>query len=339
MKKAFDYLGLTEKELLALCDDNNSFKGLAKWKYWTTESYSFGWNIRQYAFYPVFLPLYAYSNHGVGYYTDYITPHELNNDAPCQFYQSKDVVKLFQATSSKPCYVMKSPFVMYRQRHNITQVSQPKGTLAFFAHSTDAVDVQVEEETYIKKLRALPEEYHPICVCLHMHDIRKGKYKFLLESGFPVYTVGNGTDQRFAKRFYDLIRNFKYTTSNMLGSYAYYSVEIGIPFFIYGDMPVLMNHGDANIPKGEYKLKNNAFYQYAYNLFLTRSNEITKEQQTLIENHLGIKDGLSRWEMAKVLYWAYLKKGNLIKDIASLFIDGFAYIWKRIIKNRQKTYG
>lgn len=307
--------GMNEEELLELCGTEKLKNGIAKWKYWTAEVYSFGKYMRKYAYYPTFLPLYCYTDHGAGCYFDEVAKHELESDAPIQFYNSPISTELFKKVSNKPCYTMLSPFVICRRWNKIEQCQNAKGTLAFPAHSTPEIDDFSDIELYIQQLKDMPEEFQPISVCLHMHDINKGQHKIFLKNDIPVYTAGNAFDQRFAERFYDILKNFKYTTSNMIGSYAYYSVEMGIPFSIYGDKPVLINKADPNLEKGEYKFQENPGYQTLYTLFEGLNKEISLEQKEYVEKHLGLHDGLSRIEMAKILYTAYFKRGNIIKDL------------------------
>lgn len=192
-----------------------------------------------------------------------------------------------------------------------------KGTLSFVAHSTPDIDVEMDYANYAELLYSLPEDFFPIAVCLHMHDIHKGLHKIFLKKGIPVYTAGNAEDIRFAQRWYNIVKNYAYTTSNMIGSYTFYSVEMGTPFFLMGNRPNLMNFGDKNIPIGTYEYADEK-YLTAHALFTERVRSVTPEQRAFVEKHLGIHDGLSRKEFSKLLYTAYLRKGNIVKDLLKL---------------------
>jgi len=327
----FDYKGLSSQKLIELCDDKNAFKGFAEWRYWTAEVYSFGKHIRECALYPSILPLHIFTDHGVGHYSDGIAKQELENDAYCQFYHSTESVELFKKNSKKPCYTLLSPFVMCRRKNKIEQLKNAKGTLAFPAHSTPEIDDSSNIEKYIQQLKELPEEFQPVCVCLHMHDLHKEQHKIFIENDIPVYTAGNAFDYRFAERFYDILKHFKYTTSNMVGSYLFYSVEMGIPFSIYGNGPELYNNSDPNLDNGVYNVDENQEYSKIFKMFKGLNKEVTQEQKKIVEENLGIVDGLSRFEMAKTLYTAYLKHGNIAKDL--LFaINAYRKFLKRKIK-------
>ena len=75
----FDYQGMTEEELTALCDEKAVNRGKAKLLHWPSEVYSFGSLLRDFAFFPKKLSLNVYSEHGVG--TPNIGLNEINNDA------------------------------------------------------------------------------------------------------------------------------------------------------------------------------------------------------------------------------------------------------------------
>ncbi|WP_027187367.1 hypothetical protein [Desulfovibrio cuneatus] len=334
---AFDYKGYDEETLLALCAPSGTDLGLARWVYWTAEVYSFGVHMRDFAFYPSFLPLYCYTDHGAGALQyDTILPHELTHDAPVQFYHSPDAVDLFKTVSDKPCHCMYSPFVWYRRKNNITQSPVAKGTLVFPPHST--TDVLLQDgyiERYIEHLKGFPEHLQPVCVCLHMHDINNGQYKLFLQNNIPVYTAGNGTDIRFAERWYDIVRHFAYTSSSGVGSSTYYSIEMGIPFFISGEPVTLVNTGNVNLPLGE--LKDSQILQETHIFFTRNGHEITPEKKHYVEKHLGLYNSISRVHMAKILYAAYCKHGKFLKDLFHAFKNASRPLRKKLGLVRKNT--
>jgi len=313
--------GFDENKLLSLCDEKYVHNGYSNWTYWTSEIYSFGKHLREYGFFPRILPLYIYTDHGpASMLTNEPAPNELESDACCQFYHSLYLVKKWKEISSKPCYVLYSPFVFCRKKKKIEKSPNAKGTLVFPAHSTQSVEDISNIEEYIEQLKNLPEKFHPISACIHMHDIRKGLHKVFMKHEIPVYTVGHTCDYRFAERFYNLLKNFKYSTSNMIGSYTYYSVEMGIPFSIYGNQPKYINKDNPNIKIGNF----DAYTEFSqckiiYDLFDGLFEEITEEQKKLVERDLGLIDGVSRLEMAKILYLAFFKQLN-IKDLFQPFV-------------------
>lgn len=281
--------------------------------YWTTRVYSIGKYLREYSYYPLWMPLCVYTDHGIrGSHIPF--KHELESDAPTMLCHSPKTKMEWERFSSKPCFVMYSPFIFYRRKYNILPMINAKGTIAFPAHTTPSIDDISDIEIYIKQLLELPEEFQPISVCLHMCDINKGKHHIFKKYNIPIYTAGNNLDNRFAGRFYGIIKNFKYATSNMPGSYLYYCIEMGIPFSIYGNQVTFINRFDSNFPKG--LMPGPQLNRLVYKLFSDLFTEISPEQKQYVEITLGLKDGLSRGEMCWVLYSSFLKwiiSGTAIK--------------------------
>lgn len=300
----FDYKGYSEEKLFRLCNKRVK-KGVAKWQYWTSEVYSQGRHYRRYGFYPVFLPLFVYSDHGPA--DTLVYPHEIKNDAEAMLVIDNRKVLKYKEQSQKPCYSVISPLVWYRRQNKIIP-TDAKGTLAFPSHSTPEIECEFDIPQYIEQLKALPEEMQPVCVCLHMHDINKGQHKIFLEHGIPVYTAGSAFDVRFAQRYYDILKHFKYSTSNMIGSYVYYSVEMGIPFSLYGVKNTYTNIYDTNIAKGEYKFNERDYYRFLNSLFEGINTSISQAQLEYVISGVGIEKSISRFKMAKILYGAFLNR-------------------------------
>lgn len=304
---------MSEQELIRLCREPKRKKKL----FWTSEVYGFGPVIRKYGFFPRFLPLNIYLAHGITMFSE-PAKHELENDAPVMLYFAPRLVEAFRNISSKPCYCLLSPNVYYRRSNDIVQDGNAKGTLAFLAHTTPLIEDKMDFTKYIAQLKSLPEAYQPITICLHYHDVNKNVFKPFFEQGMDVETVGHPYSEKFINRFYNLMKNFRYVTSNEIGSYTFYAVEMGIPFFLFGSEPILINHGDENIEKGRYtSFKETEQYKRVKELFSRPVDSVTPEQRAFVEEELGIFDSISRMKLSGVLYWAYLKyyKNKLSKRI------------------------
>lgn len=297
---------MEEEELLSLCQSRPKKKfQIIPPPYWTAEIYSFGKYIREYGYLPSFLPLCIYTDHGPGG-SDAPYGHELESDAPVQLFHSGQSVENWRKVSEKPCYIFYSPSVYYRRSRGIERSPDAAGTIAFPAHTTTTIEDISDIKIYIDQLLALPEEFQPVSACLHMHDINKGKHKLFQNRGIKVYTAGNSLDYRFVERFYEILRHYKYSTSNLVGSYAYYSVEMGIPFSIYGNKQKFINSGDPNITRGEWDpYVESQTYRKSYDLFKGLFIEITPEQKEKVEFELGLQTGISRCRMALVLYTSF----------------------------------
>lgn len=319
----FDYQGYSTELLDRLCQPEYVFRGLCRWGYWVTEAYSFGRCLRLAAGgFPDWLPLYVYGVHGAAY-GDCTHPHELNNDAGAMLVHNREAVLEYQAKSDKPCYLVTMPYVTYRRQMNIEPVSGARGTLSFPSHSTVDYKSVFDVEKYISDLKALPSEFQPVCVCLHMADIHRGLHRQFLKHGLPVYTAGHTEDLDFVVRLYYLLKHFKYTTSNHVGSYTYYSIEMGLPFSLYGEDGYLLNENDSLLAPGEIiKFDTSNFYGVDWSVYYKRQvaffaglkTEISPEQKQYVENGLGVGQGLSPKELNQVL-WNCLKQRHPLKDI------------------------
>lgn len=300
-------MGFTEEQILELCNEENNHPFFRGAPYWTAEIYSFGKYIRQYGYYPKFLPLAVYTDHGP---TRLIKPpykHELEATAPVMFYHSPESVKIWKSFSRKPCFVLFSPFIFYRRKNNIVQAIDANGTIVFVNHVTEDIRDISNTQVYINQLKNLPQKFQPVSVCLHITDIKQGRYKIFMDNNVPVYTVG-GNSEYFAERFYNILKKFKYASSNSVGSSMFYAVEMGVPFFIYGNKPENINDGDSNLPLGKYDFyEGREYFQMLDKLFSDLDCKITEEKKKIVETDLGVYDGISRLKMAFVLYMSLFR--------------------------------
>lgn len=284
--------------------------------YWTANIYGFGKWIRRYGYYPPCLPLCIYTDHGPGETGATPTPHEAASSAPVQFYHSAARVGKWRKISNRPCYTLFSPFVFARHSLGIECSNKSVGTIFFVAHSTPAIEARKSIEEYHQEITALPERFHPVTICLHVHDVKKGLDRKYSEYGYRVVTAGDSLDPRFTVRFYRLLEGHKYALSNLFGSYGFYTTEMGIPFGLYGKDPEYFNQGDPNVEKGEYKsYRDTPYYKRVIELFgHLPDDEVTQDQLDFAKYHLGLNEGVTRTEMAGILYKSlFIWLGNRIK--------------------------
>lgn len=302
---------LLKDKLQEYCNEKEFNFKIVEWPYWTAEIYGFGKQISKYGYYPYILPLCVYTDHGPGYY-DELPKHELETNAPYILYHSKKSVELWSDLNSKKAHCMLSPFVFYRKKQKIERKQDAKGTIVFPAHSTPSIDDISGYNKYIDDLKKLGVEYLPIKICMHMHDINKGLHKKFTDAGFEVVTAGNTSSQNYIEKFYQIIVDFKYATSNIPGSYLYYCVDIGIPFFIYGEKPIYLNISDPNLSMGLYDPWGRGYGLEAYRMFNVDDTDgykprISHRQLVFVNEHLGVESGISRTKMCVILYTALFK--------------------------------
>lgn len=303
--------------------------------YWTAEIYGFGKEISRYGYYPRALPLCINTDHAPGP-REGVLASELQTDAPVQMFHSPDRLAAWKIQTKKRAWVLYSPFVFFKKRNALAIQESAAGTVAFAAHSTSSIDDISGYNDYIKQLNLLPDKFKPITVCMHCHDVDKGLHNIFLMAGFNVVTAGNPMDEAFIKNFYEILLKHKYSTSSVPGSYAYYSVEAEIPFFIHGTKPNWENKGDSNYKLGKFDPYSSGVLKDLYDLFCCDINQnktpiISAEQKNYVNYHLGLYDGVSRNKMALILY------SSIIRYV--LTKSGFLYIIKKnLISRAVKKY-
>ena len=295
-----------EEKLRVLCQSPSSPAKRCRWMpYWTAEGYGFGAVLRQYTGYPAFLPLCVETDHGAQLFYQPLKS-ELESDAPFMLFHNRIAAQRWRAVSKKPALVMSSPFALYRRLNAIEKPTNTRGTLVFPSHSTVAVSERSSWDLYVRELQHLPDNFKPIAACIYYVDILKERHHAFLNAGIPVLTAGNPFDPHFTERFYRILSRFSFSTSNDIGSYSLYSIEMGIPFSLYGPRPNYWNERDINLPLGEspttYEVLNNLS-----EIFVGLHTEISIEQQEFVRSLLGLDHLPSTHRLKRVLYRALFK--------------------------------
>jgi len=301
--------GMTDAELEAECEAQVA--GAYPWAHWTSEIYSFGKCLRFWTKYPRVLPLFVYSDHGVGLHS-HLFQHELESPAKVHFTWHPVKEQRHKDIADKKVIQIIHPWISYRRLQGITRSKRPEGTLAFFMHGTTAVKWEGHDsEEYFEKLRELPGKFQPVVLCLHMSDIKAGLHKKLRQHGFPIVTAGNTLSTNFVDRFYDLVKNYSYATAPAWGSYAAYCVELGVPYFHLGERPVLVNIADPNLPMGVTPQYWDSYHEElakkAEALFRAPVDRVSDEQRAFVEPMLGFGSRLNRWQVSWILWREFFR--------------------------------
>lgn len=287
--------------------------------YWTAGIYGFKRWISRYGYYPSFLPLCIYTDHGPGASEDHPSWDELASDAPVQFYHCSEVVERWKKQSKKECHILHSPFVFARKSLKISSAPDRAGSIFFAAHAT-SVTLDINPiDIYIKELESIPDKYKPIKICLYFNEVLLGHDEVYRKEGYETVTAGDTEDQDFTEKFYKILSTAKYVLSNTFGSYALYAVEMGVPFGLYGTNPRYFNIEHPDIEYGEdSNYMRFVYFQQAAALFNGLPGEqVTVEQAAFARRYLGVDDGVSRLKMACILYrsfgiWLWRKFRKLV---------------------------
>lgn len=274
-------------------------------------SYRMGYWLKKYIGLPDFIPIYVEMDHGV-YLIDEPNQCQLKTRLPV--FVTRERQKLELLKHSKQSHVMGSPFIHYRRLNKIEIYPDAKGTVCFPVHSTHLINVIFDWEKYAQDLLRLPPRLHPITVCLYWKDLLEKRYEFFLANNIPVVTAGHIADPNFTQNFYSILRNHQYSTSNQISSCAFYSIEMNIPFFLYGQSPMFNNFGgDHNRPLGNFDLNDVSDLKNLEQYFIFPyfdDIKITREIKNLCDEKLGLNDFIDRENLRKVIILALFRELN-----------------------------
>ncbi len=220
---------------------------------WSEQVYGLGKWLKRFVGYPDTLPLCAQIDHGPSR-SLVASQMDMASQAPILLFHHAVSAQVTREFVAKPCAVMGAPFVYCRRLHGFQKAKDAQGTVAFPSHSTHHIRVSgIDWKKYCRDLRAIPERWQPVSICLYWKDILHGLHSIFLEEGFPVYCAGHMYDDGFTERFYRILSRHKYVTSNEVGTASFYAVEMGLPFFLWGEQEVSMinSGGELSYPKGE----------------------------------------------------------------------------------------
>jgi len=266
------------------------------------QEYGFNLIIRQYAGYPDLLSLPCHFEHGWTALGSPL-PSDLGTKKAFMLVYSKRRQLAWQKKSDTPVAIMGAPFVHYRRMHGLRRDKKAKGTVAFPSHSCEGVEAEFDIERYCKELNGLPDAYRPVTVCLHYFDF-VGNRTAYERNGFDVVTAGDSLSPGFPGNFYRILGSHCFATSNTIGSYTFYAVEMGIPFFILGEIGLLRNLGKNPDIGTLTKITDYDIGRRAFDMFDTGPTSfITSEQREFTVEEVGVNDCLSPRRLKQLLIW------------------------------------
>lgn len=255
--------------------------------YSPNDNYGFAYILKTYANYPIEEPIYATFPHGP-YLRDRVIPKsELEVELPAHLNYPPYTTDLWKKATKKKKVIPAAAPIHYALKLFSPEVKpdQRKGTLFMPKHSTQVVSVSFDKQAVIQELKSLPEEFHPITVCVHWQDVEKGLHTFFKSNGFNVVSAGHLTDYQYMFRWLHLVSQYKLISHCGLGSALFYSILADHPFFLTKEDAKT----DSN-PNFQLFHKNIPHYSSAANkrmenlreLFGKPLSEITAEQKSVV---------------------------------------------------------
>lgn len=262
-------------------------------------NYGICYLLKQAAGVPTWFPFPIEVQHG-WYPADEPRQSDLRSSSPIMLVYSIRHKLNWEKNSSKPCFVVTHPFVTHRKKNGYKRLDDARGTLVLPAHSGTTVTAVFNVAGYCEELKNLPSHFHPLTICLHYDDIRRGFRESYENSGFHVTTIGHRHDRDFADKFYSLLCKHKYATSNSLGTATLYSIEAGIPFFVLGSDPFYIDDSVDKIIRSSWPSSDNLKPLFCYSDL--DNLQITSEQRKLVEDELGLSDGIDSRKLRYLMF-------------------------------------
>jgi hypothetical protein len=250
------------------------------------KSYGHDKILRAYIGLPKPFPLNVQIQHG--WYGTYILDFETADQSGAMLVWSKRIADAWKKETDKEVLISGAPFLMYREMHGLMQFPDASGTVAFPAHSTQSISLKYDVDEYCRQLNDLPEHMKPITVCLHYRDMPHSASQFE-QHGFTVVTAGESRQpgDGFVRNFYRILSAHKYSTSNMVGSYSFYSIEMGIPFFICGPSSELIGDKVSEVVRTP---GHTEYIAMVHELFSEFHETIPKQIKQFVLDELGYQD-------------------------------------------------
>lgn len=295
----------------------------------TVRLYGFNKILRSMAKYPSKYVLPCHIEHG-WYTMDGANKADLRAQKKIMLVYNQRRKAVWEKESKTPCEIVGSLFVRYRRENRIEKEKTARGSIFYPVHSCSNTDANYEIESVCDELDNLALEYKPVVVSLYYYDIESKHHDVIYKKrGYDVVCAGKPDSSDFVERYYNILRNYKYAISNNVGTYTFYSVEMGIPFFLIGNEPRYQYKSIRGDLKGSYKLSDGENGSKAYALFSTGPvTSITNAQRVYVEQEMGVNDWLSNDELHTLLMG---NKQTLISFCIKRFFHKFSNILKLFI--------
>jgi len=203
---------------------------------------------------------------------------------------SRRMEEVLQKNGFKKYFVITNPYISYRKK-KYEKKNNAIGTVFFPQHTDEGWTATYNIDDLSKELLYLPKSYQPVTICLYDFDYQNKKVRSKFEENFKVVSAGNIYNEYFIDNFYNILCRHKYSASNAIGTYTFYSIELNIPFFV-------LDQDWGHRSKSNSKIKGfgrNDFlqkfpeYKKAHELFLfDKSGIINDKQKKYVRAEMGL---------------------------------------------------
>lgn len=285
----FIHSGFDDEALTSLCALNSKSNNLLTSfldnyiffpaLFWPCKVYGFSKAFHSLLEWPLFLPLPFHSDHGTCRADNL---YDIDKEFPTKYhicFSSKRYEFLKSINYGKIPIRTQHPYIQYRKKKNycLTYNNRPPRCLFFIPHSLPGIDItHIIDSISISINDIFSNLGHDtrISFCVHYHDINSRMFLMLRQFGNPIFTCGHPSNPLFVDRFYNLISNFNFASSNSAGSQSFLCAELGITYFLCGSKPTFINNSNMALPLGELNLEehNDEFDNFERNIFCYPQN-------------------------------------------------------------------
>ncbi len=130
----------------------------------------------------------------------------------------------------------------YVVRHYETEATGLKreGSVFFMPHTSGQPWPRIPVGYVSQRLQELPEEYHPVDICLHPNDVAEKLVSTFQAHGFGVVTAGHRHDPLFLHRFFWLCRRRHYAITIDHGTQVWLSSLAGCAIHMLRNFPDML---------------------------------------------------------------------------------------------------
>lgn len=304
-------------------------------RYWMNQMYGQAAVLKRYAGLPINYPLKVAIEHGV-VLDNKIGRYDRDAHVPMILTASEKRAQRLRALCKKRVEAIGFGFLYAQQLVWDAEGGKrdlPRhGTIAFPCHSTKTIKARYDHAEYADSLRGLPAELQPVVVCIYWRDYLDGVGKIYTDHGLPLVTAGHMFDDDFLLRFYDLCRQFRYATSNTIGTHLFLTVASGCRFFY--QCPSRVIHDVPEDERQDTNAHNSAYLAAtlaAKRLFAEPTKEVTRAQKAFVDQWIGKREMKPPGELRRILRRAQL---DYVFTPSRVFGDRSAkgwlpYYWRR----------
>ena len=267
----------------------------------TTSYYGHGDILRSYAGLPSWFPIIDKIQHG---WSNYANPADVSKAQETWCWSKRYSELIEERFAHTKTRTIGSPFLYMKEVVESPKDRDLKGTIVFPCHSTGQIKVNVDFDEYADQLVNLPEEYHPIKVCMFYVDEDLGRSEPFLKRGLRVTSNGrNLKSRKFLDNCIENLHGNKFCTSNQMTSALLYASHLGCEPFIYGPGFSIDSSRQRDMVDDDRLRYQEAFdsFQKEFESLMEFPPSGSSQKQKILSEELGFQYRLAPGELRKLL--------------------------------------